>query len=175
MGLSCLITQQRVKTHINLGDDHEGDPHVLGVLSFLTAFLMVHAFDKFSIYIYSGVLSRRLTFILLKFWFDFDLTSFTFRTISFDIFKWQVDVNLVSSAGDEAATWLRPTGEGISSDYHHFYANYDDSYGTRQPWKSVGGQLITNIPWVIRAWGSVEEAVGVEIVAPFIVRVVQTI
>ena len=174
MGLSCLITQQRVKTHINLGDDHEGDPHVLGVLSFLAAFLMVHD-GKFSIYIYSGVLSRRLTFILLKFWFDFDLTSFTFRTISIDIFKWQVDVNLVSSAGDEAATWLRPTGEGISSDYHHFYANYDDSYGTRQPWKSVGGQLITNIPWVIRAWGSVEEAVGVEIVAPFIVRVVQTI
>ena len=48
-----------------------------------------------------------------------------------------MDVNLVSSAGDEAATWLRPTEEGILSDYHHFYANYDDSCGTRQPWKSV--------------------------------------
>ena len=136
-------------THINLGDDHEGDPHVLGVLSFLTAFLMIHDFDwililiyilmvhddKFRIYIYSGSLSRCVAFILLKLWLDFDLSSFESRTISFDIFKWQVDVNLVSSAGDEAATWLRPTGEGISSDYHHFYANYDDSYGTRQPWK----------------------------------------
>ena len=69
------------QTDINLGDDHEGDPHVLGVLSFLAAFLMVRDFDwililiyilmvhddKFRRYIYSGVLSRRLTFILLKF------------------------------------------------------------------------------------------------------------
>ena len=52
MGLSCLITQQRVKTHINLGDDHEGDPHVLGVLSFLAAFLMVRDFDWILILIY---------------------------------------------------------------------------------------------------------------------------
>ena len=70
-----------------------------------------------------------------------------------------MDVNLVSSAGDEAATWLRPTGEGIAMEP----ANHENQWEVS--WS----------PWVIRAWGSVEEAVGVEIVAPFILRVVQTI
>ena len=78
-------------TNINLGDHHEGDPHVLRVFHFLTA-------------------------------------------------------RVIASAAQEATTWLAE--EDISSDYHHFFANYDDNYGTCQP----SNQWEVNVDYKYLGW-----------------------